>query len=169
MSFIINVYRRSKRFGFSLTDSDECNASVSVCDVNANCKNTLGSYRCSCRAGFSGNGRSCKGGKKFDQKPTLIIKQCRCKVLFRWAFFNYYFIRSEIASREQFILHLNAKVRYKCDEIFALLSFDSIFFNSILLQRVYFARQRWVGASIINPRHLTLYFPSVDPILKSVY
>ncbi|RMX57866.1 hypothetical protein pdam_00021415 [Pocillopora damicornis] len=41
-------------------DSDECNASVSVCDVNADCKNTLGSYRCSCRAGFSGNGRSCK-------------------------------------------------------------------------------------------------------------
>ena len=89
-------------------------------------------------------------------------------MLFRWAFINHYFIRSEIASREQFILRLNAKVRYKCDEIVALLSFDSIFFNSILLQRVYFARLRWVGASIINPRHLTLYFPSVDPLSRLI-
>ena len=62
---MINVYCHSKRFGYSLTDADECNTSVSVCDVNADCKNTLGSYRCSCRAGFSGNGHTCKGGKKF--------------------------------------------------------------------------------------------------------
>nr|XP_058960212.1 uromodulin-like [Pocillopora verrucosa] len=41
-------------------DADECNTSVSVCDVNADCKNTLGSYRCSCRAGFSGDGHTCK-------------------------------------------------------------------------------------------------------------
>ena len=65
---MINLYCRSKRFGYSLTDSDECNASVSVCDVNADCKNTLGSYRCSCRAGFSGDGHTCKGEKKFYQK-----------------------------------------------------------------------------------------------------
>ena len=61
---MINVYCRSKRFGYSLRDSDECNASVIVCDVNADCKNTLGSYYCFCRAG----GHTCKGGKKFYQK-----------------------------------------------------------------------------------------------------
>ena len=65
---MINVYCHSKRFGYSLTDSDECNTSVSVCDVNADCKNTLGSYRCSCKAGFSGDGHTCKGEKKFYQK-----------------------------------------------------------------------------------------------------
>ena len=65
---MINVYCRSKRFGYSLTDSDECNAIVSVCDVNADCKNTLGSYYCFCRAGFSGDGHTCKGGKKFYQE-----------------------------------------------------------------------------------------------------
>ena len=65
---MINVYCLSKRFGCSLTDTDECNASVSVCDVNADCKNTVGWYRCSCRAGFSGDGHTCKGEKKFYQK-----------------------------------------------------------------------------------------------------
>ena len=65
---MIIVYCHSKRFGYSLTDSDECNTSVSVCDVNADCKNTLGSYRCSCKAGFSGDGHTCKGEKKFYQK-----------------------------------------------------------------------------------------------------
>ena len=80
---MINVYCRSKRFGYSLTDSDECNASISVCDVNADCKNTLGSYRCSCRAGFSGDGHTCKGKKNFIRKRTFLIKQlCRCKVIY---------------------------------------------------------------------------------------
>jgi len=40
-------------------DVDECTASFSVCDVNAKCKNTLGSYRCSCKAGFTGDGKTC--------------------------------------------------------------------------------------------------------------
>ncbi|KAL9961181.1 hypothetical protein ACROYT_G030079 [Oculina patagonica] len=40
-------------------DIDECSASIPVCDVNAICKNTRGSYRCSCKAGFTGDGKSC--------------------------------------------------------------------------------------------------------------
>ena len=40
---------------------NECNASVSVCDVNADCKNTVGSYRCTCKAGFTGDGKTCTG------------------------------------------------------------------------------------------------------------
>ena len=40
---------------------NECNASVSVCDVNADCKNTVGSYRCTCIAGFTGHGKTCTG------------------------------------------------------------------------------------------------------------
>ncbi|PFX14167.1 Fibrillin-1 [Stylophora pistillata] len=41
-------------------DADECNAFIRVCDENADCKNTLGSYRCSCKTGFSGDGHTCK-------------------------------------------------------------------------------------------------------------
>ncbi len=42
-------------------DIDECSASVSVCDANANCHNTPGGYRCSCKAGFTGDGKTCAG------------------------------------------------------------------------------------------------------------
>ncbi|XP_078382216.1 uncharacterized protein LOC144664884 [Oculina patagonica] len=42
-------------------DVDECSASIPVCDVNADCKNTRGSYRCSCKAGFTGDGKKCTG------------------------------------------------------------------------------------------------------------
>jgi len=48
-------------FNLYFVDVDECNASVPVCDVNANCRNTLGSYQCSCKARFSGNGKACTG------------------------------------------------------------------------------------------------------------
>ena len=44
-----------------LADIDECSASAGVCDVNANCKNTLGSHVCSCKAGFTGDGKTCTG------------------------------------------------------------------------------------------------------------
>ena len=46
---------------FIVLDVDECSASVSVCDANADCKNTFGSYRCSCKAGFTGDGKTCNG------------------------------------------------------------------------------------------------------------
>ena len=42
-------------------DIDECKASPSVCDVNANCQNNVGSYRCSCKLGYTGNGKQCSG------------------------------------------------------------------------------------------------------------
>ncbi|RMX57868.1 hypothetical protein pdam_00021408 [Pocillopora damicornis] len=67
-----------------LTDSDECNAIVSVCDVNADCKNTLGSYYCFCRAGFSGDGHTCKGGKKFYQETYSFHTAMYCESQNRW-------------------------------------------------------------------------------------
>lgn len=42
-------------------DIDECAAGEFVCDVNANCSNTDGSYNCICKRGFTGNGTSCTG------------------------------------------------------------------------------------------------------------
>ncbi|XP_068716609.1 uromodulin-like [Montipora foliosa] len=43
----------------STGDGDECNASVPVCDVNAICQNTLSSFLCSCKTGFTGDGFNC--------------------------------------------------------------------------------------------------------------
>ena len=45
-------------------DIDECIASPSVCDVNANCSNTRGWYYCTCKAGYTGVGKTCQGKKK---------------------------------------------------------------------------------------------------------
>lgn len=38
---------------------DEC--LTDVCDVNANCTDTDGSYVCQCIAGYSGDGITCPG------------------------------------------------------------------------------------------------------------
>jgi len=43
----------------STEDVDECNASVPVCDINAECINIIGSFICACKTGFSGDGFSC--------------------------------------------------------------------------------------------------------------
>ncbi|MBZ4400690.1 EGF domain-containing protein [Myxococcus sp. AS-1-15] len=41
------------------TDVNECTNGTSQCSVNATCTNTPGSYTCTCKAGYSGNGRTC--------------------------------------------------------------------------------------------------------------
>ena len=47
-------------FSVSLADIDECSASKPVCATNATgCQNTVGSFSCSCEAGFGG--RYCNG------------------------------------------------------------------------------------------------------------
>ena len=43
-----------------LLDINECSV-TRPCSSLANCINTIGSYQCGCRAGYSGNGVSCVG------------------------------------------------------------------------------------------------------------
>ena len=50
-------------------DDDECLKTPPVCDINANCKNTLGSYLCSCKEGFKGDGNTCQGKIKRNMEP----------------------------------------------------------------------------------------------------
>lgn len=39
-----------------------------TCDANADCVNTVGSYRCECKAGYSGNGTQCAGMSTMTSK-----------------------------------------------------------------------------------------------------
>ena len=48
------------------TDIDECSNGRHVCDVNANCTNTVGSHNCTCNEGFTGNGHTCSGTASFS-------------------------------------------------------------------------------------------------------
>lgn len=57
-----------------LSDIDECIASAGVCDVNANCQNSLGSYLCSCKVGYSGDGKTCIGSYRASGLPTELSK-----------------------------------------------------------------------------------------------
>ena len=46
---------------FRVLGVDECADRIHNCNVNADCNNTLGSYKCSCKDGFHGNGTNCTG------------------------------------------------------------------------------------------------------------
>ena len=43
----------------AVIDINECEDDTDSCDENADCTNTDGSYTCSCRPGYSGNGMTC--------------------------------------------------------------------------------------------------------------
>ena len=43
------------------SDIDECSTNSHSCDVNAVCSNTMGSYVCACKAGYTGDERTCNG------------------------------------------------------------------------------------------------------------
>ena len=42
-------------------DIDECKESLDKCDKNAKCNNTIGSYTCTCKLGWKGDGFKCEG------------------------------------------------------------------------------------------------------------
>ena len=50
----------------SCIDTDECSDNEHNCNRNADCFNTEGTYKCSCKDGFYGDGESCLVGKCLD-------------------------------------------------------------------------------------------------------
>jgi hypothetical protein len=41
------------------TDIDECETKTAKCSLDADCKNTTGGYKCTCKPGFQGDGEAC--------------------------------------------------------------------------------------------------------------
>ena len=52
---------------------DECSLGTIKCSTGAVCTNTKGSYSCTCKPGFSGNGRNCVGKLTQQQQDYLFI------------------------------------------------------------------------------------------------
>lgn len=54
------VYKVFFRALFPLADIDECFRKDQDCHKEAECVNTVGSFNCSCKLGFEGDGADCK-------------------------------------------------------------------------------------------------------------
>ena len=72
---------------FSLiVDIDECSIpETNECQFNALCTNNEGSYTCSCRGGYQGDGRRCTGEYITHESLPLVVMSnkgnVRCKLL----------------------------------------------------------------------------------------
>ena len=47
------------------TDADECVETSDSCDLNADCLNTVGSFTCTCKPGYSGTGIYCTSKQSY--------------------------------------------------------------------------------------------------------
>ena len=61
-----------------LLDIDECSTN-NLCDADAICINTIGSYTCACAPGFYGDGSSCSG--MHNVQKIKLKKICRIKYI----------------------------------------------------------------------------------------
>ena len=63
--FMILLIETAIRFScitsYVFSDMDECTSNYHICDNNAVCQNTEGSYTCSWKAGYTGDGKICSG------------------------------------------------------------------------------------------------------------
>ena len=57
-------------------DVDECNTYENACDYKAGCQNTVGSYKCTCKAGYYlDEKKKCKGSEIADTIVYNYIEQ----------------------------------------------------------------------------------------------
>ena len=65
------------------SDINECELdSLNDCDENANCSDTIGSYNCSCKTGYEGDGFNCTGYTTIDSVLVFCFFVCLFVCLF---------------------------------------------------------------------------------------
>ena len=67
-----SIYRMKRFNKVFLTDVNECNQ-VGACDENAECVNIPGSFECTCRDGYFGDGIDCTGWSHKHSAIALVI------------------------------------------------------------------------------------------------
>ena len=61
LMYFFSYYKLSLPLFNMISDINECNAGTHNCSSNAFCNNTKGSYNCSCKPGYTGDGWTCTG------------------------------------------------------------------------------------------------------------
>ena len=59
----------------NLADINECIEGTSNCSADAVCNNTKGSYNCTCKPGYSGDGRTCEAWVNVTKVFILVDEQ----------------------------------------------------------------------------------------------
>ncbi|XP_078621235.1 uncharacterized protein LOC144887710 [Branchiostoma floridae x Branchiostoma japonicum] len=76
------IYRCSCNMGWTGTycdqDIDECIANDNICDHQATCTNTVGSFTCTCNTGYTGDGETCRDVDECDVYPDICDSQATC-------------------------------------------------------------------------------------------
>ncbi|CAH3157119.1 unnamed protein product [Pocillopora meandrina] len=70
-----------KNTGTCQSDADECQLGSFTCHAQANCVNDVGSYHCTCQAGYVGDGKHlCTGVLAFYGASSVLCSQLECNV-----------------------------------------------------------------------------------------
>jgi hypothetical protein len=113
-------------FLFPSTDRDECQLSGS-CHSNATCANTIGSYICTCKISYTGDGKSCIWYKGLSSST---LRQCFHRDLETLKTYNFVHRSGDTANDEGFpCIHEATRVKigrlHKTMHIF-LMTFHSL-------------------------------------------
>ncbi|XP_069770058.1 signal peptide, CUB and EGF-like domain-containing protein 2 [Narcine bancroftii] len=67
-SFLLLLNSCESPTSAGILDIDECTEGTDVCHVDAICQNTQMSYKCTCKAGYKGNGKKCEDIDECDRE-----------------------------------------------------------------------------------------------------